>query len=93
MVVAILRVHFNFATGAERDRRRILRSAVDRLRARKIYSVANVTDHLDARSGEIGIAWVGTSVPEADAALDTALQLLDRVEAIIVDVEREISRF
>lgn len=90
MVVAVMCVRFNFATGAERARRRILRSAVDRLRARKMFSVANVTDDLDARRGEIGITWVGQSVAEADSALDLALQLLERVEAIIVDVDREI---
>lgn len=90
MVVAVMCVHFNFATGAERGRRKVLRSAVDRLRARKMFSVANVTDDLDAWRGEIALTWVGKSVAEADSALDLALQLLERVDAIIVDVDREI---
>jgi len=54
------------------------------------HSVANVTEDLDPRSGELGITWVGKSVAEADSALDLALQLLERVEGIIVDVDREI---
>lgn len=90
MVVAVMCVRFNFASGAERDRRKILRSAVDRLRARKAYSVANITEDPDPRSGEIGVTWVGKSVAEADSALDLALQLLERAEGIIVDVDREI---
>lgn len=83
-------VHFRFATGTERHRRRILRSAVDRLRARKSYSVANTTEDADPRAGEIGITWVGKSVPEAESALDLALQLIEHIDAIIVDVERDV---
>lgn len=90
MVIGIMRVRFSFMSGAERDRRRILRSAVDRLRARQSYSVADISDPQDARIGAMAVTWVGRSAPDADAALDQALNLLDRVDAIIIDVEREV---
>lgn len=90
MVVGIMCIHFRFASGTERHRRRILRSAVDRLRARRMYSVANVTEDPDPRAGEIGLTWVGRSVPEAESALDLALDLIEHIDAIIVDVDRDV---
>lgn len=90
MVVGIMRIRFHFMSNATRDRRRILRSAVDRLRARQIFSVSDISSPDDARVGELAIAWVGKSAADADSSLDQALQLLEHVDAIIVDVEREV---
>lgn len=90
MVVGIMRVRFHFMSGAERDRRRVLRSAVDRLRGQKAYSVSDVSDPQEPRVGEIGLTWVGRSAADADSALDQALKLLERVDAVVVDVDREV---
>lgn len=90
MVIGIMRVRFSFMSGAERDRRRVLRGAVDRLRARQSYSVADVSDPSESRVGDIAISWVGRSAAEADSALDQALNLLDRVDAVVIDVAREV---
>src|SRR5690554_317330 len=90
MVIGIMRVRFSFMSAAERERRRILRSAVDRLRARQSYSVSDISDPQDTRVGAIGVTWVGRSASDADAALDQALNLLDRIDAIVIDVDREV---
>lgn len=90
MVIGVLEVRYHVMTGAERDRRRMARSIVDKLRAQKSYSVSEVGDPNDARAVVVGVTWVGRSAADADAALDQALQILERADAVVVGVEREL---
>lgn len=76
-----------------KDKRRIVRSLLDRLRHDLHLSVAEVGDNDLWGNAEIGIACVSGSVVQVEAVLQQALAMVDGCADVTVqDQRREITR-
>lgn len=88
MVVALVEVRLSLVGGG---RSRVVRSLVDRLRARHQMSAAQIpTRHEDGRVARIGFSWVGSDARAADRAVDEALQTIHTADVVVVGIDREI---
>lgn len=74
-----------------KDRRRVVSSYKDRLRARLSVSVAEVGDVENPKLVQIGVALVAREAGEAELLLDRALGMAEQLkEALVVDVTRRV---
>ncbi|MBS1706505.1 MAG: DUF503 domain-containing protein [Armatimonadetes bacterium] len=88
---AIIELQIDSATNLK-ERRSVLRSAIQLLRNTKKLSVAEVGDDALVNYGEIGIASVGKSALEVAQTIDAALETIDRTpEICVVGVTREVT--
>jgi len=92
MVVAIAALELHLPSSRSlKDKRRVVKSLIDRLHARFRVSVAE-TDHHDLHQrAEIGIAAVGRSAAELERLMDGLRAVADgEVEAYVVRWEPQI---
>ena len=74
-----------------KDRRRVVNSYKDRLKARLSVSVAEVGDVEDHRSATLGIALVAREAGEAEELLARAVSAADQVaDAVVLESSRRV---
>lgn len=84
-LVGTLLVTLRFVEGAEHAKKRTVRSMTDRLRALKVFSVAEVSAPEERFQAQIAIAWVGTNRTDGQRAFQRALHVLELGDALVVD--------
>jgi len=95
MYVGIARIviHIPWARSLK-DRRSVVRSLKDRLRARMRVSVAEVGDVESWQIANLGVAVVARERPRCDEALAQAISIARSLpEAVVTDVRSEVQSF
>ena len=91
--VAVAKVRLRLAaSGGLKDKRRVLRSVIERAGGKFPVSIAEVDSQDDRRTAVLGIACVSGGARQAERTLDAAIRFIeaDRPDAEIVDCETEI---
>lgn len=92
MIVGVLRVELSLpGSHSLKDKRRLLRSLLDRLHQTFHVSAAEI-DHQDSwRHAEVGVSCVSNSAAHANAVLSKVLTVVEReAEIVITGVEMEL---
>lgn len=92
MIVGVLRVELSLpGSHSLKDKRRLLRSLLDRLHQTFHVSAAEI-DHQDNwRHAEVGVSCVSNSAAHANAVLSKVLTVVEReAEIVITGVEMEL---
>lgn len=94
MIVGTLEVEFQLdGCRSLKDKRRILRSLIDRLRRDFHASVAEVEDNDLWTSAVVGVAVVGREARQVESALQKIVHVLDgNPESCVTGLRREIER-
>lgn len=92
MIVGVLRVELSLpGSNSLKDKRRLLRSLLDRLHQSFNVSAAEI-DHLDNwRQAEVGVSCVSNEAAHANSVLSKVLTVVEReTEMILTGVEMEL---
>lgn len=93
MIVGVCRVTISIAGSYSlKDKRRVLKSVVERVRHRFNVAVAEVDEHEVWNSGVIGLACVSTSGAHAEEMLATVVRFVEQAhpDAEVIDSSTEI---
>ncbi len=93
MNVAVARITMRLpAGGGLKDKRRVLRSAIERAGGKFPVSIAEVDEQDSWRSAVLGVACVSGSARQAERTLDAAIRFIetDRPDVEIVGCDTEI---
>lgn len=87
MKAAVAEVHLRMeGIGSLKDKRRIIRSLIDKLRNRTGFSVAEVGDHDLWGNAVIGLVTVGTDPVHLRAAIESAVEWLENEASVDVQM-------
>jgi len=92
MIVGVLRVELSFPGSTSlKDKRRLLKSLLDRLHQNFNVSAAEI-DHQDRRRhAEVGVSCVSSAAAHANAVLSRVLDMVEReTEIVVTGVEMEL---
>ncbi|MDQ7844088.1 MAG: DUF503 domain-containing protein [Armatimonadota bacterium] len=85
MVVGVLRLQLSLPGSTSlKDKRRLLRSLLDRLHQTFNVSAAEVDRQDSRRHAEVGISYVSSTSAHASAVLSRVLDLVERESEIVV---------
>ena len=93
MNVAVAKITLRLsASGGLKDKRRVLRSVIERAGGRFAVSIAEVDAQDSWRTAVLGVACVSGSARQAERTLDAAIRFIedDRPDAEIVGCETDI---
>lgn len=92
MIIGVLRVELSLpGSHSLKDKRRLLRSLLDRLHQTFNVSAAEI-DHQDSwRHAEVGVSCVSSAAAHANAVLSKVLTVVEReAEIVVTGVEMEL---
>ena len=95
MIVGLLTIQIHLhGMGSLKDKRRIVKSLVGRIKARFNFSIAEVAANDSKSQAVIGLAVVANDTPFVDKQLDTVINFVQRDGRFYVgQIEREIFPF
>jgi len=95
MVAGLLKIQIHLhGIGSLKDKRRIVKSLIGRIKAKFNFSVAEVDAHDSKAQAVIGLAVVANEKPFIDKQLDTVINFVQRDGRFYIGkIEREIFSF
>lgn len=92
MIVGVLRVELSLpGSHSLKDKRRLLRSLLDRLHQTFHVAAAEIDRQDSWRHAEVGVSYVSNSAAHANAVLSKVLAVVEReAELVITEVEMEL---
>lgn len=89
MIVSIRLLRFSIPeVSGLKEKRSVVRSAIDRARARSLAAIAEVGAMNDARSAIVGVSAISNEAAHADSLADAAATLLKDAGGWILERER-----
>ncbi len=92
MIIGVLEVDIRlFACNSLKDKRRVLKSLISRIRNNFNVSVAEVGNHTLWQRAQLGIAFLSSDTAYSSKVLDKILDFLKKEkEILIIDCKKEI---